>query len=111
MTLGEDQEAFTLDVARLIFFAAQKRGLRGRMREVERRPEMQKLYVEMGASQTMYSQHGQSLAIDIYFTRNGKIVYDEEVGRYWESLSPQNSAGMFWKSFKDAPHFERRRTR
>jgi hypothetical protein len=29
------------------------------------------------------------------------------LGQYWESLSPKNQWGGFWRSFKDVPHFQR----
>ena len=107
MTLGQHQEAFAQDLARLILFAA-KIGYGVRVGEVERTVEQQKLYVSTGRSKTMASYHLKKCAADLHFTKDGLLCYPEEIGAYWERLSPLNSAGMFWKRFKDAPHFERR---
>lgn len=106
MTLGQHQEAFTLDVAKLVLFA-ESLGYKARLREVERKIETQEVYVKTGRSKTMNSMHLKSLAADIYFMRDGKIVYSEEIAKYWESLSSYNRAGLLWKSFKDGPHYER----
>lgn len=106
MSLGKSQEAFMSDVAKLILFAESKGyGVRGG--ELFRTPEQQQIYVKSGRSLTMNSKHLKKLAIDLHFTKDGQLCYPEEIGKYWESLSPKNSAGMFWKSLKDGPHFQR----
>jgi hypothetical protein len=107
MTLGQHQEAFAKDLARLLQEAF-KLGYEARLGELQRTPEQQEIYIKTGRSKTMDSMHLKKCAIDIYFTKDGKIVYPEEIGRFWESLSPLNRAGMFWKKFKDAPHYERK---
>lgn len=108
MSLVAEQAAFMLDVSKLIQFAF-GRGYMVTGGELYRTTEQQQIYVKTGRSQTMNSKHLERLAIDLNFFKDGKLVYAvEEIGRYWESLNPKNSAGMFWKSFKDAPHFERR---
>lgn len=107
MTLGQNQEAFACDVAKLLAFAIGQ-GYGIRIGEAERTADQQKIYVQTGRSKTMNSNHLKRCAIDLHFTKDGVLCYPEEVGRYWESLGPANSAGMFWKSFKDSPHFERR---
>lgn len=108
MSRVAEQAAFLLDVCKLIQFATE-RGYVVTGGELARPVEMQEIYVKTGRSKTMRSKHLDRLAIDLNFFKNGKLTYDtEDVGRYWESMSPKNSAGMFWKSFKDAPHFERR---
>jgi hypothetical protein len=111
MSLVLQQSQFLKDVARLILFC-EREGLVITAGEMYRPPEMQKIYVQTGRSKTMNSRHGQRLAIDLNFFKDGKLIYDiptlTPVGKYWEGLSSQNSAGMFWKSFKDVPHFERR---
>lgn len=107
MTLGEHQEAFMADLAQLLTWAmAQGYGVRGG--ELLRTPEQQQIYVQSGRSKTLASRHLKKCAVDLHFTQGGALCYPEAVGRFWESLSPLNSAGMFWKSFKDEPHFERR---
>lgn len=107
MTLGQHQEAFAADFAKLILYAI-RQGYGARVGEVERTVEQQQIYVRTGRSRTFNSRHLKKCAGDLHFTKDGKLCYPEELGRYWESLDPLNSAGMFWKSFKDAPHFERR---
>ena len=111
MSLVTEQNLFLLDVAKLIQFCASK-GIVVTAGELYRPPEMQKIYVQTGRSKTMNSKHGQRLAIDLNFFIGGKLTYDiavlRPVGEFWQALGPKNSAGMFWKSFKDVPHFERR---
>ena len=108
MSRVAEQAAFLLDVSKLIQFATEK-GFVVTGGELWRTPEQQQVYVKTGRSQTMRSRHLERMAIDLNFFKDGKLTYEtEEVGRFWESLSEKNSAGMFWKSFKDAPHFERR---
>lgn len=106
MTLGEHQEAFAIDLMKLLLKATEL-GYGIRIREVQRTVEQQQLYIKSGASKTMNSMHLKSCAADIYFMKNGQVASAEELGRYWESLNPLNQAGMFWASFKDAPHFQR----
>jgi len=111
VSLVQEQFLFIQDVARLIEFCADHNFVIT-AGELYRPPEMQKIYVQTGRSKTMNSKHGQRLAIDLNFFKDGKLIYDvgvlRPVGEFWQSLSPKNSAGMFWKSFKDVPHFERR---
>jgi len=108
-TLGQHQEAFAEDIVKLLVFATSK-GYKYRLGEFERPIEMQKIYVHgtPQRSKTMNSMHIKKCAADIHFTKDGVLCYPEELGRYWESLDPLNSAGMFWKKFKDCPHMERR---
>lgn len=107
MTLGQHQEAFASDLARLIIYAI-GRGYGVRIGEVYRTTEQQAIYKQTGRSKTMNSMHLKKCAADLNFTKDGQLCYPEELGRYWESLNPLNSAGMFWRSFKDSPHVERR---
>mgnify|MGYP000370795422 CR=1 FL=1 len=107
MTLGQRQERFAEDLAKLIQFAISK-GYGVRIGEVERTAEQQKLYVQTGRSKTMNSNHLVKCAADLHFTKDGVLCYPPEIGHYWELLDPKNSAGMFWAKFKDAPHLERR---
>jgi hypothetical protein len=112
MNLSGEQNAFLLDVAKLIEFIQNKDGgvlVTGG--ELYRTPEQEEIYVKTGKSKTMNSNHLRRLAIDLNFIFNGKLVSDTEslrpYGEYWESLSPENRAGMFFKSFPDTDHFER----
>jgi len=111
LPLVPQQHAFLQDVAKLIVFAAEQ-GFYVTGGELFRTPEQQQIYVSTGRSKTMNSNHLRRLAIDLNFIKDGKLIYDipmlTPIGEYWQSLSSKNSAGMFWKSFKDVPHFERR---
>lgn len=107
MRLGQHQEAFTRDIIKLLSKAIAL-GYEVRMGEFQRPIEMQEIYVKQGRSKTMNSMHIKKCAADLHFTENGGLVYPTEIGKYWESLSPLNSAGMFWTSFKDDPHFQRK---
>lgn len=111
MSLVAEQQAFLLDVCRLIAFAT-KQGLVVTGGELFRTAEQQEIYVKTGRSKTMNSLHLKRCAIDLNFFKDGKLVYDTKVlapvGAYWESLSKKNSWGGNWNSFKDVPHFERR---
>lgn len=108
MSRVDAQAAFLLDVCKLVQFATE-RGFVVTGGELFRTPEQQKIYYETGRSKTMRSKHLERLAIDLNFFKDGKLTYETaDIGRFWEGLSPKNSAGMFWSSFKDAPHFERR---
>ncbi len=107
MTLGQHQEMFARDLCTLITYAISC-GYGVRIGEVLRTPEQQAIYLKTGRSKTMNSYHLKKCAADLHFTKDGALCYPDALGRYWESLDPRNSAGMFWKSFKDSPHFERR---
>lgn len=107
MSRVAEQAAFLLDVCKLVQFSTD-RGYVVTGGELARTVEQQEIYVKTGRSKTMRSKHLDRLAIDLNFFKDGKLTYEtEEIGRYWESLSPKNSAGMFWKNFKDVPHYQR----
>ena len=111
MSLFNEQAAFLLDTCRLVVKATAL-GFTVAGRELGRTAEQQKIYVQTGRSTTMNSNHLRNCAIDLYFMRDGALVYDVEalrpLGEYWKSMNPKNDWGGFWKSFKDCPHFERR---
>lgn len=111
MSMIQEQDAFLQDVAQLILFCKSE-GILVTGGELFRTTEQQQIYVKTGRSKTMNSKHLNRLAIDLNFFIDGTLCYETEklskVGKFWESLSPKNSAGMFWNSFKDLPHFERR---
>ena len=58
------------------------------------------------------SLHMSRLAIDVNIFHLGALITDKKMLQpifdYWESLDPQNRAGGNFKSFYDAPHFERK---
>jgi peptidoglycan L-alanyl-D-glutamate endopeptidase CwlK len=106
MTLGEHQQAFSRDLVTLLIEAFE-RGYEVRIGEVERTVDQQKLYVQTGRSKTMNSIHLKKCAADLHFTKDGVLCYPKELGDFWEKLNPLNQWGGNWKSFKDAPHFQR----
>jgi peptidoglycan L-alanyl-D-glutamate endopeptidase CwlK len=107
MNLGQEQQLFSRDLCTLMQKAFEL-GYEIRMGEVERPLEMQELYIKTGKSKTMDSMHLKKCAADLHFTKNGELCYPQELGDFWETLSPINSWGGNWKSFKDSPHFERK---
>lgn len=117
LTLGQNQEAFALDVIKLIA-KAHVLGFGVRLGEALRTPEQQKLYFASGASKTMNSQHLKKLAIDLNLIKDGRLATAKEIkplGDFWESLDEANRWGGSWRglveagksSFIDSPHFER----
>lgn len=106
MTLGDHQEKFSEDLVKLLLKAFEL-GYKIRLGEVQRPIEMQEIYIKTGRSKTMNSMHIKKCASDVHFLLNGTLCYPQELGDYWESLSPENQWGGNWKSFKDAPHFQR----
>lgn len=106
MSLREEQSAFAEDLVKLLQWASSK-GLQYTVGEVFRPIEMQKIYMQQGRSTTLNSMHLKKCAADVHFFVDGHLCYPMEAGKFWESLNEKNKAGMFWKSFKDAPHFER----
>ena len=109
MKLGECQEIFSVNVGKLLLWA-DDHGYKPRLRECQRTTEQQRIYVTSGKSKTMNSAHLNSLAVDIYFTVNGKLLERKEdlqkLGDYWESLHDNNVWGGNWQTFVDCPHFE-----
>ena len=75
-----------------------------------------KLQKSRKLSKTLLSRHADRLAVDFNFFINGKLTYDFHkavaLGKYWESLHPNNVwGGDFNKNgiedgFVDTPHFE-----
>jgi peptidoglycan L-alanyl-D-glutamate endopeptidase CwlK len=106
MKLGEHQEAFSKDLVKLLS-KAHELGYGVRIGEVYRTAEQQAIYLKTGRSKTSNSMHLKKCAADLHFIRGGQLCYPEALGRFWESLDPLNQAGMFWKNFKDDPHFQR----
>ena len=112
------QTIFLLDVAKLIQ-KAEADGFQATAGELWRPVEMQRLYVKMGRSKTMRSQHMNRLAIDLNLFKNGKLCSRDEIfplGKWWEGLSTKHRWGGSWRGaidggrshFIDSPHFEMR---
>ncbi len=110
MSLVAEQAAFLQDVAKLIVKAGSL-GIVLTGGELYRTAEQQEIYLKTGKSKTSKSNHLKRLAIDFNFFIDGKLTYEKKLiqplGDYWESLNPANRWGGNFKSFTDAPHFER----
>jgi len=110
MKLGEKQELFAESHCKLLSHAFGL-GLRVRQRELQRTPEMAALYVERGVG-VANSTHIYSLAIDLYLTRDGTLMWRgpdyDALGAYWKSLSVPGAnhcwGGDFSKPY-DPYHF------
>lgn len=110
MNLVAEQNAFLLDIAKLINYVDNMDdGVLVTGGELYRTIEQQQIYFAKGSSKTMNSNHLRRLAIDLNFIHNGKMITDraplQPYGDYWESLNPKNRAGMNWGW--DCGHFER----
>lgn len=108
MKLSDKQKRFTKDIAHLILYA-ESIGINLTFGETFRTKEQQEIYVSTGKSKTSNSQHLNRLAVDFNFFIDGELTYNkvklEPLGKFWESIRPENEAGMFWK-FLDVPHFQ-----
>lgn len=111
MTLGQHQEAFMRDFSKLLIFIHEN-GYEVRGGELLRTPEMQEIYLKTGKSKTSKSNHLVKCAVDLFIFKDGQWLQNKEdlkiFGDYWCSLDPLNMAGMFYQTFFDGPHFERR---
>ena len=105
-----EQWEFTKDVAELILYADQL-GFKLTFGEAWRHVHQQAYYVRNGFSTTMNSKHRKRRAVDfnLFIDDNYKTKVEdyELLGQYWEGLDEKNTWGGSWKSFKDAPHFQR----
>jgi peptidoglycan L-alanyl-D-glutamate endopeptidase CwlK len=110
MTLRQHQVAFAWDTMKLYAFIKEK-GYEFTYGEAARTMKQQEWYVAQGFSKTMTSMHLRRLAVDLNIFKDGAYLTEkaslQEIGDYWESLSPENEWGGNWKSFIDTPHFQR----
>jgi hypothetical protein len=115
MKLSDHQHHFLSDVVKLLIFSHGK-GFKITGGELLRTPEQQEIYIREGKSKTRRSKHLKKCAIDLNFFKPRKtggftLTYSkaalQEIGDYWESLSPENRWGGNFKTFLDTPHFER----
>jgi len=109
MSLGKKQELFSRNLNKLITWIYANTDFEIRRGETQRPLMMQKYYVSVGKSWTLNGAHLKKLAADLFFSKDGKMVWSheslKEVGEYWKSLHPQNEWGGDWQK-KDVPHFE-----
>ena len=105
----QEQMRFLLNVAKLIEFAFDK-NYTFTGGELFRTQAQQKIYFDSGLSKTMDSMHLKRLALDLNFFKDSELTDDLEylkpLGEYWQSLSPKNRSGMFFKTIYDPGHFE-----
>ena len=116
MTHVEQQNAFLLDVAKLIL-KADDFELTITAGEMYRTQEQQDIYLKAGKSKAKHSRHQDRMALDLnFFEWIGGILtltYEKKniqpLGDYWESLNPLNKWGGNWPPsiIVDTPHFER----
>ena len=110
MTLGQNQEKFTEDLAKLLNYLIDN-GYAVRIGEVERTQSQQQIYIKEGKSKTANSMHLKRCAADLHIFKNGEWLQSKQqlqgIGDYWESLDVSNRWGGNFKSFIDTPHFER----
>lgn len=109
MKLSEQQQEFSFDVSRLIFWLY-KNGYTVSMGEAHRTAEQALIYYNNGKG-IIHSLHCKRLAIDLNLFRDGEYLTSVKdympAGEYWESLHPLNRWGGTFKSRPDADHFER----
>lgn len=111
MGLRDEQMEFVKDVVLQLIPKAWQLGFEVTVGEVQRPPEMQKIYYDRGSSRTLTkSNHLVKCAIDLNLFRNGRLASLNEIrplGEFWESLHPKNRWGGNFSNLKDGPHFER----
>lgn len=115
MSLKREQAAFMNDLRRLLTYAIDDCHLLVTGGELERKPEMQQMYVKSGYDTTMDSMHLRSCAIALTFFQDTgnelRLVQDQEVllqlAAFWESLDPRNRWGGRSNKRKDFSRFER----
>lgn len=115
MKLSDKQQIFSLNIAKLIQFAASL-GYGLTFGHAWRSFEEQKRLFDAGKSKTLDSQHLNRMAVDFNVFIDGQLTYDWDKIRiladYWERLHPKNRWGGDWNKnkikdgFIDTPHFE-----
>jgi len=114
MSLIREQAAFMSDLRKLLTHAEDNHFfVTGG--ELERKPEMQALYIKSGCAATMDSMHLRRCAINLYFFVDDgddlRLVQDrnelQKLGEFWESLDPRNRWGGSNNNLIDTPRFER----
>ena len=112
LKLSDIQYLFLQDVCKLIGYC-KVHEIKVTIGEAYRTLYQQKEYVRTGKSKTITSMHLQRLAIDLNFFIDGKYTKKkkdiENIGSYWEGLSPFNVWGGRWGW--DANHFQRSLTK
>jgi len=101
------QEEFAQSAAKLIQKAAEL-GYGVTLGEAWRTPQQAALNAADGTGIT-HSLHIERLAIDLNFFKDGAYIQDgsqlEDIGAWWESLSPQHRWGGRFQHLPDGNHF------
>ena len=102
MTLGQNQEKFTEDLAKLLNYLI-KNNYQIRIGEVERTQAQQQIYIKVGKSKTLNSMHLKRCAADLHIFKDNEWLQSkqelQEIGDYWESLDINNKWGGNFKMF------------
>lgn len=115
MTLSARQQAFSVNVAKLILHINEC-GYGCTFGEAWRTPEMCEIYAKRGTG-IRKSQHAVRLAVDLLLFKDGVWITDTEsyrpFGAFWCSLDPLNRWGGDWDKDgvadpgeNDGNHFE-----
>lgn len=117
MSLVNKQWEFLKNVAKLIQYAERK-GYKLTGGELYRSQDQQTIYLKNGQTLKTYSRHQDRLAIDLNLFIGNTYITDtvlyQDLGEYWQSLSPRNRWGGDWNKngsisderFLDGNHFE-----
>jgi hypothetical protein len=110
MKLSQTQQIFSLNVSKLIQYAAGL-GYGLTFGEAHRPDFVQEIYYEKGLSKVKKGgQHSKRLAVDFFLFINGKYTDRKDdykpLADYWEQLNPKNRAGYYFESIVDPYHFE-----
>ena len=96
MTLGQNQEKFTEDLAKLLNYLI-KNNYQIRIGEVERTQAQQQIYIKEGKSKTLNSMHLKRCAADLHIFKDNEWLQSkqelQEIGDYWEGLDINNKWG------------------
>jgi len=114
MSLVREQVKFLKDIRSLLEFA-ESNGFLVTGGELERKPEMQEIYLREGRAKTMDSMHLRKCAIDLNFFKDLGVSIEWvssinellEVGKHWEGLDGRNRWGGRYSTNIDTAHFER----
>ena len=113
MRLSDQQFIFVNNVMKLLGYIVYTLEWKISIGEVWRRKVMQKLLVEKGWSKTMFSDHQNKMAIDIFVWIKDKYIHNLQknketirpAGEFWESLHKNNYWGGNYKNFLDINHY------
>lgn len=114
MSLIHEQIRFLKDIRSLLTFA-ESTNFFVTGGELERKPEMQEIYLREGRAKTMDSMHLRKCAMNLNFFKAlgdnfawvSSINELDEVGKHWEDLDDRNRWGGRDASNVDTSHFER----